>query len=500
MTAIDLNWYLFGAVVAAFTWFGFSASTKERSTKDYFHSAELHKNVVSLTATNITLGTGLVYLVVGAQHNGLLMFLVPVAVWLGYVLQGLYLEQATHISARTGRNFLAGVNEQLSEATGRPSPFARIVSASLVSVFVLVLAFEIFASSKVVAPFLFREVNSTAEAWMSVIIFGITVLYTILGGVRAVFAVDVIQVPLVCIFLPVFIWTTVPDAKDPGRLLVDLSQTLRIDMTALSAIAIACMNAVATQFYSILNWGAVSNVAPRQQRHLLNRVGFLTAVVLTVFVLVGLLHRGEPGVQVWQDITKLYAALSSQSGPLAFALSGILLLGMTSILLSTTDAIVISAILFWYDNVVGGDSLDSKASSTELRRIRTIGAVSFGLCFAVLLTINYLQPDPFYLLLSMAGGVVVFAPMIAAAGYVCSLGREAAQVFSARIIYSYFAVFILAGVVDIVLLWKRSTLVSYVGLVAFLVALVLSLSVVAKGRMRSRGIGPSGASLPVQVE
>src|SRR2546425_471735 len=47
--------------------------SKERSTKDYFHSSELHKNVVSLTATNVSLGTGLVYLVVGAQHNGLLM-------------------------------------------------------------------------------------------------------------------------------------------------------------------------------------------------------------------------------------------------------------------------------------------------------------------------------------------------------------------------------------------------------------------------------------------
>src|SRR2546425_449617 len=268
----------------------------------------------------------------------------------------------------------------------------------------------------------------------------------------------------------------------------DLSQTLKVDMNALSAIAIACMNAVATQFYSILNWGAVSNVAPREQRHLLNRVGFLTAVVLAVFVLVGLLHRVEPGVQVWQDITKLYAALSIQSGLLAYAVSGILLLGMRAILLSTTDAIVISAILFWYDNVAGGDSLNTNASSTELRRIRTIGAASFGLCFAVLLTINYLQPDPFYLLLSMAGGVVVFAPMIAAAGYVCSLGKEAAQVFSARVIYSYFAVFILSGVVDIVLLWQKSTLVSYVGLVAFLVALVLSLAMVAKGRRRSCAI------------
>lgn len=484
MKALDLNFYLFAAAVIAFAWIGFSASRREHSTKDYFHDDKLHKNVVSLAATDVTLGTGLVYLVIGAQHNGLLMLLVPAMVWLGYFLQGCYLERATAVAARTRKNFLAGVNELITKETGNPSPFGRIVSGSLVLVFVLILAFEIFASSKVVAPFLFKEANLSAEAWVSVIVFCITLTYTLLGGIKAVFSVDFIQVPLICLFLPVLLWTSIPAIRDPSQLPIQLAHTLKLDWVALVAVAIACMNAVTTQFYSILNWGAISNVGIHNQKKLLNRVGLISGAVLLLFVLVGLLHPVAPGKQAWQEISANYAVLSSQSGIVACIVSGVLLLGMASILLTTTDAVVINTILFWYDNIAGGDSLSVERNAKELRRIRRIGVAAFTLCFAVLMTINYLQPDPFYLLLSMAGGVVVFAPMIATAGYLCSI-QGAARVFTPVVIYAYFGIFALAGVVDVVLLAEKSSLVSYVGLGAFLASVALSLALIAVSRQRA---------------
>ena len=86
MTPIELNIILFILAVIAFAAFGFSVMRKHRSAKDYFHDESLFKNVVSLTATNITLGTGLVYLVTGAQYNGLLMLLIPLMTWFGYYI------------------------------------------------------------------------------------------------------------------------------------------------------------------------------------------------------------------------------------------------------------------------------------------------------------------------------------------------------------------------------------------------------------------------------
>lgn len=477
MTPIDLNILLFTIVVIAFAAFGFSALRKQHSAKDYFHDESLLKNAVSLTATNITLGTGLVYLVTGAQYNGLLMLLIPVMVWLGYQLLAIFLEKATTIVARTGKNFLASIDEQITIITGKKSSFAMTISGTLVIVYILVLAFEIFASTKIMAPFLFKTPTVSAEIWLSLIIFCITILYTILGGITAVFRVDALQVPLVCIMIPVLIITAIPNLDNPIILIDKLGASLKLDGAILAAIAVAAINALTTQFYSLLNWGAVSHVNLKNQQSLLKCVGTSTAIILTIFVLIGLLHPVEPGTHVWQEITKTYVALASQTTLQAYLFCGILLLGMSSILLTTTDAVVITAIMFWYDNVVQGDSRNMTHNPMELKRIRRIGTIAFIICFTFLMIINYWQPDPFYLLLSMAGGVATFAPMITVAGWLSSK-KKSLQVFSNKVVYGFLTIFLLAGIVSIVMLIYKSPLVGYVGVIAFIVSLIYALILV----------------------
>jgi hypothetical protein len=154
---------------------------------------------------------------------------------------------------------------------------------------------------------------------------------------------------------------------------------------------------------------------------------------------------------------------------------------MASILLTTTDAVVITSVMFWYDNLMGGDSKNASHDPRELRRIRGIGTVVFILCFAVLMTINYGQPDPFYLLLSMAGGVAVFAPVIAAAGWLTSKG-SALRVFSPGVVYAFLGLFLLAGVLSIALLVRGSPYVGYVGISSFVVSLLVSVVLVMRSR------------------
>jgi Na+/proline symporter len=480
MTPIQLNLILFIIIVVAFAAFGFSASRRQKSAKEYFHDDNLVKNTVSLTATNITLGTGLVYLVTGAQHNGLLMLLVPLAVWLGYYLMSAFLGKATNITTRTGKNYLHSIGEEIALATGKRSPFAPIVSGALVVIFVLVLAFEIFASAKVVAPFLFGSPTVEAEIVLSLAIFSITVIYTLLGGINAVFRVDFLQVPLVIIFLPVFVLTTIPDILQPSVVASKIVGTLKLDGIVITAVAIAVLNAIATQFYSILNWSAVSHVEVKNQQRLLKYVGAASALIITIFVISGILHPIDAGQQVWQDVAKGFSALSAQSTFQAFLFSAILMLGMASILLTTTDAIVISAIMFWYDNVAGGNSTSVEENPKELRKIRRIGAITFSLCFVLLMIINYWQPDPFYLLLSMAGGVVTFAPMFVTAG-ILSTKPKALSIFTPKVVYSYFALFLLAGVANTVMLILKSPMIGYLGVFAFTLSAIFSVFVFKKG-------------------
>jgi len=206
--------------------------------------------------------------------------------------------------------------------------------------------------------------------------------------------VDVLQVPLICVFLPVFVATAIPDWNQPAELAERLAASLKIEQSVLVGIGIACINSLATQFYSLLNWGAVSNVELNQQKKLLRWVGLATTVVLVLFVLAGLLHPTGTTGQAWQDLVQHFSALGASTSPKAFVISGIIMLGMASILLTTTDAVVVNCVLFWYDNLSGGDSKSADSNPEALRKIRRIGGVTFGVCFAVLCSINYLQPGP----------------------------------------------------------------------------------------------------------
>lgn len=484
MTPIQLNFYLFVATVVAFAWVGFSSARRQRSTSDYFHHSSLSKNVVSLTATNLTLGSGLVYILYGAQLNGLLMLLPVICVGVGYWLQALFLERVAIISLRTGKNFLASIDSEITKATGKESIFAKAVSAPLVCVFVLLLAFEIFASAKIIAPFLFEEPTVSSEIILSVVIFCITVFYAILGGIRAVFNVDFLQVPLICMFLPVFFWVAIPDLDKPVELISRLGASLKTDPTVLAAVLIACINSIATQFYSILNWGAVSNVESSHQTKLLRWVGVLTSGVLILFVLVGLLQPSSGTGQAWQELVQHLSSFTSQTTAGAFIFSGIIVLGLASILLTTTDAVVVNCVMFWFDNIAGGNSKDTQVDEKALSKVRWIGATTFATCFGILLIINYAQPDPFYLLLSMAGGIVVFAPMIVTAGYLSSRG-DSLKHFTRNVTLVFLALFLASGVADVFLLSMKSTLVPYVGLSAFVISTCVSLWLVSRASPRS---------------
>lgn len=483
MTPFELNLVLFIAVVVAFAWIGFSSARREKTIESYFHSADLHKNVISLAASNISLGTGLVYLVSGAQQNGLLMLLPVIGVCAGYWLLAEFLERATSVSARSGRNFLASLDAEIETATGERSLFAKSVSLSLVLIFVLLLAFEIFASAKVVAPFLFESPTMASEVILATGIFLITVFYALLGGVKAIFGVDALQVPLICLFIPAFVVAAIPDWNHPSIIAERLAESLKVDRAVLVGVAIACVNSVATQFYSLLNWGAVSNVELAQQKRLLRWVGSITASVLVLFVLVGLLHPIGSTGSAWQDLVQQFSTLGATGGAKSYILFAVIMLGMASILLTTTDAVVVNCVLFSYDNLVGGNSKSSEDDPKALRKIRLIGAVMFGSCFAVLCAIHYLQPDPFYLLLSMAGGVVVFAPMIATAGYLAKCS-SALYVFSRRNVSIFVALFVCSGVADVILLSRKSSFVPYIGLIAFVLAASFCGLLIAQSKSR----------------
>ncbi len=121
MSPYTVHLLVFLAAAVVFIAIGFLSGRTQRTTKDYFRDHRPWKNVVSLTASNLTLGTGLVYLVSGAQQVGTLMLLTPWALFAGYVALGCLAERAAAAAEGHGKNLLDDVTRRIAAATGRPS-------------------------------------------------------------------------------------------------------------------------------------------------------------------------------------------------------------------------------------------------------------------------------------------------------------------------------------------------------------------------------------------
>lgn len=476
MQPIDLNWILFIGLFILFGYIGFTTKRESSGVHDYFHDPSLKKNVVSLVATNLTLGTGLVYLVTGAHANGPLMILVPIAIVAGYAIQAKLIGKIDSLEIREDKNIIAGLNRRLSEAIGARSILSPVISGSLVVIFVMVMAFEIFASTMVMLPFLTKDQSVQMQVAVSIGIYVVTVVYTILGGIKAVFRVDVIQVPLILLMMPVLLYVSIPGDFDVAAIVKSMGSSQALNSTVYLGVAIACINAIATQLYSLLNWGAVSHVAAVNQQRLLMWVGAITGCFVMVFVVIGLMYPMTNNADAWSALVTQYQSIASQSTPLAYIICGILVLGMGCILLTTIDAIVITSIMFWYDNVLNKDSKSNDPMVADLKKLRMIGAFVVSLSFTILLLLNYFQPNPFYALLSMAGGVSVYAPLLAV--IILSLGRpDILKRFNNRLISGYFFLFLVSGIVNIILMTLKSGYVSYVGITAFICSAILSIFV-----------------------
>ncbi|SOD03275.1 Na+/proline symporter [bacterium JGI 053] len=396
----------------------------------------LRANAISLIATDITLGTGLVYLFAGAQQNGWLFVLIPICTAGGYFLQAVYVDRILPGRLKSAPNLLSGLNTDIENATGRSTAFARSVSLCLVATFALVLGFEIFASSSIITPLLTTSTDTGPQVAVSLGVFIVTVLYALIGGIRATHRTDFLQVPLAAFAVLGIAWVVLRSPAVPTTSPPPSGTPFSLGVNILTA----CLAAIATQFYSIINWNTAASVGARNQRALFRTVGIGSGTVLFVFVLLGLAAKTR-GMDFGGVVNGLAVIVHSPGIPERIA--GLTVLcGMAAILFTTTDALVIAAVHFVVQNVL--PPIPEHSERQELRRARKVGAAVFSTSFVVLVALNYLRPDPFYVLLSMVAGIGAFAPLIILAGLL-SRRPERLAVISNTVVWSYVTVFLVVG-------------------------------------------------------
>lgn len=412
---------VFITTLLIFTAYAFIGAAKARSLKDFFHFASLRRNIVALIVANVTLGTGLAYLLTASSQNGLAMLAIPVGVVVGYFSLGAFIRvMAISISEPSENLFVAlrsEFNKEKEAKRARPAQiFDLAVTTPLILAFLLVFAFEIFASSQILSGVLSSDSQSISPFVIGAAIFVATLAYCILGGVQSVFRNDVLQFIGILAFVGLLVYggffVSPSETVDAGEAYAP--PNFKIDKQIFINSVVAFFAAVATQFYSLLNAYTASNIRDAHTTSTLMRAnGVMTAIILGLIVLVGAtadLNFGEGLNAVILELTSRVSA----SSILGAIFLGVLIFGMTSVVVSTADTLVISISYFIYVNVLGRKIEDG--TRRGVATVRAIMLLLFAASFVMLAIMFKYSPDLFYLLLSIANGPIVYTPFIIAVG------------------------------------------------------------------------------------
>jgi hypothetical protein len=193
-------------------------------------------------------------------------------------------------------------------------------------------------------------------------------------------------------------------------------------------------------------------------------------------VSLGVFYPAKEGSDIIADLMASLIQTDAGSGKFIWIIAGLSLLGMISIVFSTVDSLIIKIAMFYYHNIAKRDSRSSQKNPEELRLIRRIVFAAFGVIFLVLGYFNFIQPNVFYLLLAIAAGVSVFAPMLATSGYLSY--KDRLSIFQSSVVWGYFILFLIASTVGIYIFLTKPILLGWVGTSAFIVSSLYSLLII----------------------
>lgn len=415
-------------------------------------------NVVGLVTANITAGTGFVYLLLNGAKNGLLACLLPFALLMGYRVLGRLLDNVPDRLLKP--NFLQGISNEIALVTGSKSNLPVVLIVPLLVTFLLLLGFEMFATSQLLSALM--DVNATVsnQALVALTLFITTVAVVFWGG-EVTYKTDRIQAVFIvsCVFamgaLAVFGWSQYPQQHADAF-------AVKMEPTVLASLVFAAVAAFNTQLYSILNWNAVANASSAKRTWVLQTTGnWLSLFVLTV------LFIGASMPRVWEGGFQagLSGLMHGIPSSVALVLSSILVVGTTAIVLTTTQGVTLAISAFITELLT--------TSSYASREPRLIGRLLYvGVLAAVLGILGllfFLRPDLFFFLLAIVSGAETMVPLIVLM-MVLARRRQALCVLSNRNLRFYFALFVVAIVLNLALTTHSPTFVPYASLTLVLLS------------------------------
>jgi hypothetical protein len=437
-----------------------------KAPEDFFHFKGERRNFIKLLVATTSVGAGLSYALAAGGRNGLLMLAGPIALCVGFYLLSLFNRFVVHPRVTRHPNLLLGFEREIAHDREARSAFGPIVALPLVAAFLLIFAFELFVSAQVLAAFIMPDRGAGAEIVISTILFAASLGYCLVGGAQAIARNEHAQlagilVLLATLVVAAFLGGGATDQTPEPR------QLLKTDGHVLAAIGLAIVSAISTQFYSLLNMHAMSNLDDDAEKvSMLRKVGIGAALLFVVMVTLGAAvpmdWSGGLGTALG-GLLKPFHAIPV----LAPVAAAIIVFGLTSLLISTIDALMITLTMFVTENLIRRRAPQGEVNGgMPFGGPRVTLALLFGVGYLVLSLFNYLRPDIFYLLLSIGSGIDVFSPLIVLAG-ILSRYPSGLAVLTDRAMVVYAALFVLAVGSNIYLTSVAPQIVPFVGLTYF---------------------------------
>lgn len=452
------------------------------SPKSFFHSSSTRLNTISLVVANMTVGTGVAYLLASGHTNGILTLLISGGVFVGYRILRWFVSDVIPERIKAAPNFFSGIKSGIEEERTELSIIGWTVSAPLIFIYTLVLGFEIFASSQIFAGLMFGVSGVQTQILLSVVLFTVSLVLAWSGGVSGVFRNDRLQFVLILFFLVVLTVLTARGIFFEGKATGINPAWFKADTSTLLNLAMAILSSITTQIYSLFGWYALSNIKENsEQQKLLVTASLLIGGFIAILLAIGALSNVNWPAGIATGIAELVGTLQAD-GIFGDVIVAVIIVGLLSILLSTTDSLVLSLTMFIYDNVLGKDSMSENADSAAIKSIRKLMGSIFTLAFLALALMHYASPNIFYLLLAIASGAEVFAPAIILFGFLAK--EQHLCVLSNKVLLVYLVLSVSTLATNLTLSAASPKLVPFVSLMHFIASCIFSLLVYRHARKK----------------
>jgi len=403
------------ASLVVYTAVAFLSADSARSAQQFYNNAgNVFRAIISLTCFNITLGTGVAYVISQTIATGYFSLLTPFSLMFGYVILGQYMKRLGYMASEPNPNIYRLLESPTKTGFAR-SWLRTCYSFVLAVTFVLIVAYELWIGSGLIASLIFSHPSIALKISMAVGIYLIVAIYTSIGGLRAAVDTDLVQGGAIIGFILAFGHILLLSPEHTSAVVANAPRGTLLEV--LLATILAAITAVTTQFYSIVNGTFGPHFTPPQQRWIFTATGivsgFFYAVLVVLFLMSGRHIEFQTIVQQIVD------------GSIKVGWGWVLLLslGMIAIILSTLDNASVSISQVVYENVLGKNSFDEQT----VKSTRGVREAHFLASLAVVcITIEFvvLNLNAFYTLLTVLFALSVASPLIAAAIYLHGRGRS----------------------------------------------------------------------------